>query len=261
MLTRQRRELIVGALRADGGVTVHELAERLAVSESTVRRDLDRLHSTGDITRTYGGAVLSRGQIQRAASAVGDGETPLAADTGADAALKEAMAARAAQLVPDEATVLLDIGTTTPRVARHLLGRPVTIVTANLAVLDVVRTDPVVSVVVLGGVLRRNYQTLVGPIAESALREIAADIAFLSCTGVRADGRVLDNVEVEIPLKQGMAAAAERVVLFASRTKIPGSGTWRMCGLSEVDTVITTAGVDLAVFERCRVAGGEVFVA
>lgn len=261
MLTRLRHDAIVGALQTDGGVSVRELAARLAVSESTVRRDLDRLHSTGDLTRTYGGAVLSRVQIQRTAAAVGDGEAPLAPDSDADAVLKEAMAARAAQLVPDDATVVLDIGTTTPRLARHLLGRPVTIVTANLAVLDVVRHDPVVSVVVLGGVLRRNYQTLVGPLAEAALGEIAADLAFLSCTGVRADGRVLDNVEVEIPLKQGMAAAASRVVLFASERKVPGTGTWRMCGLSEVDTVITTGGVDPAVFEPCRQAGGEVFVA
>jgi DeoR/GlpR family transcriptional regulator of sugar metabolism len=261
VLTRQRHDAIVHALQADGGASVRQLAERLAVSESTVRRDLDRLDLAGDITRTYGGAVLSRLQIQRTAAAVGDGETPLAPDTDSDAALKEALAARAAGLVPDDATVLLDIGTTTPRVARHLLGRPVTIITANLAVLDVVRSDPVVSVVMLGGVLRRNYQTLVGPLAEAALREIAADIAFLSCTGIRTDGRVLDNVEVEIPLKQGMLAAARRTVLFASRTKVPGSGTWRMCGLSEIDTVITTEGVDPAVFEPCRLAGGEVFVA
>lgn len=261
MLTRQRHDAIVRAVRLDGGVTVRQLAERLAVSESTVRRDLDRLDSAGDLTRTYGGAVLSRARIQRTAAAVGDGETPLAPDSESDAALKEAMAARAAELVPDDATVMLDIGTTTPRLARHLLGRPVTVVTANLAVLDVLRGDPVVSVVLLGGVLRRNYQTLVGPLAEHALGEIGADLAFLSCTGVRADGRVLDNVEVEIPLKQGMLAAAGRVVLFASRTKVPGSGTWRMCALSQITTVITTAGVDPAVFEPCRLAGGEVFVA
>lgn len=66
---------------------------------------------------------------------------------------------------------------------------------------------------------------------------------------------------VEIPLEQGVVAASSRLVLFASERKVPGSGTWRTCGLSEVDTVSTTAGVDPAVFEPCRQAGGEVFVA
>lgn len=261
MLTRQRHDVIVDALHSGGGMSVRELALRLAVSESTIRRDLDRLHLRGELTRTYGGAVLSRSQIVHQAAAVGDGETPLVVDSVDDGPLKEAMAERAAALVADEATILLDIGDTTPRLARRLRGRPVTIITANLAVLDAVRDDPVIRIVLLGGVLRRNYQSLVGPLAEAALANIAADVAFLSCTGVRGDGRVVDNVEVEVPLKQGMAAAADRTVLFASERKVPGSGAWRICGLSEIDTVITTVGADLTVFEPCRQAGGEVVAA
>ncbi|MEK8174926.1 hypothetical protein NKH77_55270 [Streptomyces sp. M19] len=86
-------------------------------------------------------------------------------------------------MVPDQSVVLLDIGTTTPMLARRLRGRDITVITSNLAVFDALRDDEAVRVVLLGGVVRRNYRTLVGSITELALRQVSADILFLSCTG------------------------------------------------------------------------------
>ena len=146
------------------------------------------------------------------------------------------------------------------RAARELRGRPVTIITSNLAVLDEVRGDDAVELVLLGGVLRRNQQSLVGPLAEQVLGQLSADVMFLSCTGVRG-GRVLDNMAVEAPIKQAMIAASQRIVLLASELKFPGSGALRLCSLDEVDVLITTPGTPEEEISERREGGGKVIVA
>ena len=83
--------------------------------------------------------------------------------------------------------------------ARHLRGRPVTVMTASLAVVDVLRDDEQVELVVLGGALRRHYLSLVGVLTEDALAQVRADRAFLGASGVRADGQVLDTTGSRCP--------------------------------------------------------------
>lgn len=256
--------------------SVRDLARTLGVSESTVRRDLIRLDRSGELTRTYGGAVtkVRTGPMpygrRPPARAFAHADT---ADDGSrepsygqlvddqDRSLKRAIARCAAELVTDESVVLLDIGTTTPLIARALRGRPITVITGNLAVLDELRDDPAVRLVLLGGVLRANFQTLVGPLALAALGQVSADLVFLSCTGVRSSGHVVDNMAVEAPIKQAMIEAADRVVLLAHEGKFPGTGSMRLCSLSDVDVLVTTAGADRDVTELCQQSGGKVVVA
>jgi DeoR/GlpR family transcriptional regulator of sugar metabolism len=259
VLLHERQLRIVSALRSGGAASVGDLARSLHVSESTIRRDLDLLDRNGELTRTYGGAVLRPGETVREAGDPVRVEGPFSADTGLD--LKQRVAERAAALVADESVVLLDIGTTTPLVARRLRGRPVTVITSNLAVLDELRDDSAVRLVMLGGVLRRNYRTLVGSLTESALSQVSADLLFLSCTGVRRSGHVVDNMAVEAPIKQSMIEAADRVVLLATEAKFPGTGALRLCSLSDLDGVVTTTGADPETLDLCRRAGGEVITA
>lgn len=228
------------------------LAERLRVSESTIRRDLKLLDRDGELVRTYGGAALTpRGTAT---------EAPFDVSAAHDRATKLAMAEQAATLVPDDSVIVLDIGTTTPLIARCLRGRPVTVITSNIAVLDELRDDETARLVLLGGVLRRNYRSLVGSLTETALRQVSADLLFLSCTGVRANGHVVDDMAVEAPIKQAMIEATDKVVLVASEAKFPGTGSLRLCSLSDVDILVTTRGADPATVELCRQAGGRVLV-
>jgi DeoR/GlpR family transcriptional regulator of sugar metabolism len=259
VILRERRDRIVSALRSGGAASVRDLAVSLQVSESTIRRDLDLLDRNGELTRTYGGAVLRPGATATDSGDPLQRERPLAADAGLD--LQQRVADQAAALVPDDAVVLLDIGTTTPLVARRLRGRPVTVITSNLTVLDELRDDTTVRLVMLGGVLRRNYRSFVGSLTQSALTEVSADLLFLSCTGVRPSGHVVDNMAVEAPIKQALIAAADRIVLLATAAKFPGTGALRLCALSDVDSVITTTGANPKTLELCRQAGGQVIIA
>ncbi|MDX1891713.1 DeoR/GlpR family DNA-binding transcription regulator [Mycolicibacterium sp. 050158] len=258
MFLARRHERILAAL-AGGGQSVVQLAESLGVSESTIRRDLDILAKGGQLERLYGGAMLTQGSRATITDS-GAVEDPFTSDARGDLELRQRMAIEAARLVSDGDVVVLDIGSTTPLVARELRGRPVTIITSNLAVLDEVRGDDAVELVLLGGVLRRNQQSLVGPLAEQVIGQLSADRMFLSCTGVRG-GRVLDNMAVEAPIKQALIAASQSIVLLASELKFPGSGALRLCSLDDVDVLITTAGTSEDELVHRREAGRKVIVA
>src|SRR6478672_1261834 len=136
-----RHRAITHELR-DGAVSVQDLVARLGVSAATIRRDLAELSDAGLVRRVHGGA---------APLAVAD-------DAAAD---KQAIARRAAELVRDGDTILLDIGTTTGALAHELKGRSITVITPSLAVLDALRGDAAVDIVLLGGSLRRAYHSLV----------------------------------------------------------------------------------------------------
>ncbi|WZH38222.1 MAG: DeoR/GlpR family DNA-binding transcription regulator [Microbacterium enclense] len=257
MLLAQRHELILQSL-LDGGRTVSQLADTLGVSESTIRRDLEILAKAGRLERKYGGAMLTTGSRANITDS-GDLEEPID-DRAGDIALRQRIAAAAVELISDGDVVVLDIGSTTPLIARALRGRNVTVITSNLAVLDELRDDDSAEVVLLGGVLRRNYQSLVGPLAEQAIGQLSADVMFLSCTGVRGR-RVVDNMAIEAPIKQALIAASERLVLLASEIKFPGTGAMKLCTLDEVDVVITTSGTPEEELAYSRETGRRVIVA
>jgi DeoR/GlpR family transcriptional regulator of sugar metabolism len=251
VLAHERAEKILERLRERGTVSAQELVRMLQVSAPTIRRDLERLEHEGALRRVHGGAFLPHAPA----------EAPFAEVVNDNAASKEAVAARAAELVSPGQVVLLDIGTTTVRIARLLAGQHVTVITASLAVLDVLRHDPVVELVLLGGSVRQNFESLVGPLTQDTLATVTADIAFLSCTGVRPDGSVVDDISQEAALKRAMVHCANRVVLAAPAGKFPGSGSLRICRLDDIDDLITTPGADESSLDLCRQAGVSVVVA
>jgi DeoR/GlpR family transcriptional regulator of sugar metabolism len=249
-----RQRSILGRLTAQGMATTEELAALCGVSAATVRRDLIELEGQGALRRVHGGAILTHAQDA-------DAVRGFAEVAASDAADKAAVAARAAALVEDGDCVILDIGTTTMLVARELRGRPVMVVTASLAVLDVLRDDPAVELLLLGGMVRRHYHSLVGSLTEDNLREVRGNHVFLGASGVRGDGTVLDTTMVEVPVKRALLKAADHSVLLVDRHKFPGTGSLRVCGAGEVDTVVTNEGAAPDTIATCREAGTEVLFA
>lgn len=236
-------------VRLSGATSVQELAQQLGVSPSTIRRDLEVLDRDGTLRRVRGGAL---------ASVDADTDRPFSEVAEVDEQDKEAVAVRAAELVRDGDVVLLDIGTTTMRLAHHLRGRPITVITSSLAVFDVLRHDSAVELLLLGGRLRRPYHSLVGVLTEAALGQVVADRVFLGVSGVRQDGQLVDTTLAEVPLKRAMIAAAGEVVLLVDRHKFPGTGALRVCGPEDIDVVVTNRGADETTLRNCAAAGAEV---
>ena len=248
LLPAQRRQEILRAVRG-GTAHVSDLAESFGVSEMTVRRDLGALARDGKLERVHGGAVdagaepgFSQIEVERFD-------------------IKDRIGAAAAALVQDGQTVMVDIGTSTLQLARHLHGKRITVVTTNLAVVEELMPDADIELVLPGGIVRRNYRSLVGVLAEDSLRQIKSDILFLGTSGVDVEMGVWDTTMVEVPIKRLMIAGADAVVLLADAAKFAMTGMVRVCGPESIDEIVTDAPLAPACRSAVDAAGIEVTIA
>lgn len=228
MLTRSRRTSIEAAVRSSGEVTVQHLAEEFGVSTSTIRRDLNELSRQGRLQRVRGGGSID------------PDPAPYHQIEPSHAESKRRIGRAAADLIEEGDVVILDIGTTVAQVAMQLRNRKLTVITASLAVVDVLRDSQETELIVLGGVLRNSYLSLVGALTESALSQISAHVAVLGASGVSETGAVLDSTGIEVPVKRAIMRAADRNVLVLAEDKFPGSGLLAICDASAIDTVVTS---------------------
>lgn len=236
MLSTERHSAILEQLAQRRVVAVDDLSTRLGVSPSTIRRDLDALDTAGLLRRVRGGGTV----------VVSPGDSLDDTVHYRDIARvrhehHDRIGAAAANLVQDGQVVILDIGTTSAAVARHLRGRPVTIVSASVGVLDELRDEAQPELIMLGGIFRPTYLSLVGPMTEQALRSVRADIAFLGTSGVTANLTVLDSTGAEVPIKHAIMREATKSVLVATADKFPGAGVYSVCSATDFDAVITSA--------------------
>jgi DeoR/GlpR family transcriptional regulator of sugar metabolism len=248
LLPAQRRQEILRAVRG-GTAHVSDLAESFGVSEMTVRRDLGALARDGKLERVHGGAVDSGAEPGFSQIEVERFE------------IKNRMGGAAAAMVHDGMTVMIDIGTSTLQLARHLHGRTITVVTTNLAVVEELLPDPDIELVLPGGIVRRNYRSLVGVLAEDSLRQIKSDILFLGTSGVDLEVGVWDTTMVEVPIKRLMIAGANEVVLIADAAKFSMTGMVRVCGPESISHIVTDAPLPASARSAVDAAGIEVTVA
>ena len=248
LLPAQRRQEILRAVRG-GSAHVSVLAESFGVSEMTVRRDLGALARDGKLERVHGGAVDS-------------GAEPGFSQIEVERLdIKERLGGAAAAMVQDGMTVMIDIGTSTLQLARHLHGRTITVVTTNLAVVEELLPDPDIELVLPGGIVRRNYRSLVGVLAEDSLRQIKSDILFLGTSGVDLELGVWDTTMVEVPIKRLMIAGAGEVVLIADAAKFAMTGMVRVCGPESITHIVTDVPLPASARSAVDAAGIEVTVA
>lgn len=231
MNTAERRAQILALLEQNGEQQVRDLADRFSVSEMTVRRDLEHLACSGQLVRTYGGA-MPRNSITR--------ERSYAAKAVEHTDEKERIARRAAAFVHDGDMVLLDAGSTNTVLARALRGRQnLTVVTNDLKIALELCDEPGVRVLVTGGTAQKDVYSLLGPLAEQTLRSLTADIAFLGASAVDAEQGVTTPTMEKVPLKQAMIRAARRTVLLADSSKFGLRSSFQICPLSAISCIIT----------------------
>ena len=139
----------------------------------------------------------------------------------------------------------MDIGTTVHHLSGLLTGRSITVLTASLPVFEALKTAPDVTVVVLGGVWSERYQCFDGQFVAEALTHHQADLAFLGCSGVSANGRARDTSRSQAHIKQAIIAAASRSYLLVDSEKFPGVGAHSPFTIEEVSGVITTGSLSL----------------
>src|SRR4051812_34521697 len=237
MLAVQRHKLIIDELRRRGAVRVSDLTGLLAVSEMTVRRDLDALAADGLLEKVHGGATL-RGRLSA-------DEPGFEAKSHRQLREKEAIAREAARLVEPGQSIGLTAGTTTWRLAHHLVDVPeLTVVTNSIQVANIFHREPGpgVTVVLTGGV-RTPSDALVGPVAVSAIRALHLDLLFIGVHGVSSDAGLTTPNLLEAETDRVFVAASARRVVVADHTKWGVRGLSRIAGLEDVHVFVSDSGL------------------
>ncbi|AQP48116.1 DeoR family transcriptional regulator [Tessaracoccus aquimaris] len=236
----QREDQIMARLNDDGALTVSGLSADLGVSEVTIRGDLRTLENRGLLVRTRGGArpttwksVLQREQIN------------------VDA--KQRIAQKAASMVLDEDTVMMEAGTTTATIVRYLGGRRgLQLVTNSALVFNSARANPSLNVILTGGVFRRESESFVGPTAERAIADFNTRLAFLGTDGFSPERGLTTRFVEGGQIASQMSGRAEETWLVADSSKFGQAGFVSFLPLDKVTGIITDSGLSREAVEALQ---------
>ncbi len=218
-------------VRANGAVSLRELARVVQTSEVTVRRDVRALEAEGLLDRRHGGAVLPGGFSR---------EPGYPQKTHLSAAEKSAIADAAAALVEEGDSVVVGAGTTTQELARRLARVPgLTVVTNSLLVAQALAHANRVEVVMTGGTLRGSNYALVGSGAEQSLQGLRVNKAFISGSGLTAERGLSTANMLSASVDRAMVLAAAEVIVLADHTKLGAAGMFQTVATETITRLVT----------------------
>lgn len=225
-----RQSEILALARAKGRVLVDDLAARFAVSPQTIRKDLNALSAARLLGRIHGGASF--------ASGIENLEYEARRQLAADA--KTAIGRAAAALVPDGASLFVNIGTTTEAVAASLADRSgLMVITNNLNVANRLRGRPGIELIIAGGVVRPADGGIVGEAAVDFIRQFKVDFAIIGVSAIDGDGALLDFDYREVKVARAIIENARHVILVADSGKFDRAAPVRIGHLGQVQSFVT----------------------
>jgi DeoR family transcriptional regulator of aga operon len=256
-----RWNALVELLTQEGQLTVEEAADRLGVSQATIRRDFEQLAEQELITRTRGGAVANGVSY----------DLPLRYKTVRHSAEKRRIGAAAAALVEPGMVVALNGGTTTTEVARALMARPelggtadspqLTVVTNALNIANELLVRSRMKIVVAGGVVRPQSYELVGPLGGALLEQVTLDLVLLGVDAIDVALGAAGHHEGEAAMNSLMVERARRVAIVADASKLGRHAFARICPTDRVETLVTDSGADPGMVAAFEAAGVRVIAA
>lgn len=229
-----------------GRVLVDDLAAHFTVTPQTIRKDLNDLCDQRLLSRIHGGALFPSGIENMEYEA----RRKIAAEE------KDAIGKAAAELIPDNASLFINIGTTTEAVSKALLDHSgLMVITNNINVANRMRVYPSIEVVIAGGVVRGSDGGVVGEAAVDFIRQFKVDYAVIGASAIDHDGALLDFDFREVKVAQAIIANARHVILVSDRTKFERTAPVRIGHLSQVNTMITDRCEIESVRRICADAG------
>jgi DeoR family transcriptional regulator, aga operon transcriptional repressor len=253
--TSSRRERIVSMLREHNSVQIPALADLFGVSTQTLRKDLNFLDAKGVCTRSPGGALLRLGALSPTEEAV-DVKRRRFADE------KVRIGRAAAGLIAAGESVLLDSGTTTLQVARHLNSAdPLVVVTNDVGIMNELAARELVQLVFLGGTLRRKNLSFYGTQTERALEGLHVDKLFLAADGFHTEKGITTHFEPEALLNRLMCRAASEIILVADSSKFGRICLHKILEPQGIARVITDEGIADETRDELARIGVEVVIA
>jgi DeoR family glycerol-3-phosphate regulon repressor len=249
VLTRHKD--IIDIARRTGRVTVEALVEQLKVTPQTIRKDLNDLCERNLLTRVHGGAVITSGVDNLEYDARRE----------LSRAEKQGIGAAAATLIPDHASLFINIGTTTEEVARALVRhKGLLVITNNLNVVDLLYRSPDIEVIVVGGRVRAMDRAAVGSFAVEFIRNFKVDFAVIGASAIDEDGALLDFDMNEVQVSQTIMQNSRQVILVADNSKLGRPAPVRIGHISDVDVYVTDVMTNSKLTAVCENNGVKVMV-
>lgn len=252
MYGEERKLIILKYVQQHNRASVQELSEHLQVSESTIRRDLKELEEAKLLNRTHGGAISMQGVNFEPTYREKEDKFRLE---------KAAIARKAAELIGEDDTILLDSGTTTFHLAQEIKSfSRLKVVTNSLMLAQELQTGSGIDVLITGGNMRWETLALVGPVAEQALDKVRVDKAFIATNGLDlTEGLTTPNL-IEAAMKTKMIKSAKQVILLADHSKAGKVAFARFAGITDIQKCIIDDGAPEKMVKEMRKLGIDVYL-
>lgn len=225
-----RQNEILSLAREHGRVDVEELSTSFNVSPQTIRKDLNVLGDKQLLQRIHGGAIIGSG-IENVSY---EARRHLSPES------KKAIGALVAELIPDNCSLLLNIGTTTEQVAHSLKShRGLLVISNNINAVEILKNAMGIELIIAGGMVRRSDGGIVGGATVDFINQFKADYAVIGVSAIDQDGSLLDYDLQEVHVAQAIIRNARNVILVADITKLHRNAPIRLGLISQVDTFVT----------------------
>ncbi len=253
MLAEQRREKIIELIRENGSARVTYLSNLFNVSEPTIRQDLVKIESAGEIARDHGGAFLKN---------ISDRVKSLSLEHTENMDLKKQIGERAAGFVKENTSIILDSGTTVTELARSLAGvKQLRVITNSLNIALILGANPGMEVHMTGGEFKAPTLSLTGDKAAVFFQNMHVHQLFLAAAGVSLDTGLTYPGFSDLPVKQAMIDSADEVFLLVDSTKINRPAFAALRAMDRIDCLITDGGITDRQKADFEAAGIKVIIA
>ena len=253
LLKLERHTRIRNLVAQNGRVTVQDLGRHFGVSEATIRRDLEELDRKGEVRRTHGGAVRSTTTpvespiVQRMVEKLGE---------------KTRIGLVASGLIEDGETIFLGSGTTVLELVRNFpQDITLTVITNSLPVVNELASHSGIELIIIGGMLRQSELSMVGHVAEQAIKEFRADRVFLGMYAVDVACGFTNDYSPEIMTDRAILGIAPQVVVLADHSKFGRVSTMLVAPVAAADIIITDRETPEEIVNKLRELGVQVIQA
>lgn len=258
MHAAERERMILGLLEGRGFIAFRELERQVAASPATIRRDLDRLANSGLVQRVHGGAKLAQPSDGGGPSSLAG--VPFHENIARNRAQKEAIGRAAATLCAPGEAVMIDGGSTTLQMCPHLDGLNLQVLTNSLHIVSALMPQAGTRITVPGGAVFREQNIILAAGGDDLMPRFHAPKLFMGAAAVGAQGVMQADV-VLVAAERRLIERAEQLVLLVDSSKFQSSSGHVVCGLDEVDVIVTDSDISDDARAMIEEAGVRLVVA
>lgn len=243
----ERHQFILNKLNKEGYINVVSLCKELKVSSVTIRKDLKLLEDKQLLFRTHGGATQNNPYMT---------DRPVNEKEKMQSAEKMRIGAKAAELIESNDAIVIASGTTVQALAKNMQNKEgFTVITSSLNVALELINNPAIEVMQLGGQVRRSSSSVMGIYAETILKDFFCTKFFLGVDGIDLEYGLTTTSSMEAHLNKKMMNASQKTIVLADSTKFGKRGFGKICGLDEIDHIITDSNVSDHIVKKLESAG------